>query len=264
METREDRGAARSVASTASKAECVTFHGASTEVRCLSDGQPPTFSLVGLDDQDSCYPLGAPFVTIAPRTYAGTVSIFHSAMTGVSTSAARVLEGPITDDRFGNVVASAGDVNRNGFGDVLVGSGGPTLGAMTYTGRASVFHGAATGVATSATFQVVGQADSCFSHAASGAGDVNGDGFADIIVGAFNWMPSFRPRTGSAFVFHGATLGVSSAPARSIEGAALGDGVGGAVAHAGARDGGRSTQLRCASPQPRYGVRATAPTEGSR
>src|SRR5690606_32186420 len=116
--------------------------------------------------------------------------VFHGSATGVasgnpSTAKAR-LESNESNGQLGGSVASAGDVNGDGYADVIVGadhygSGDP--------GAAFVFHGSATGVASGNPATANARIDSLQSNANLGdsvasAGDVNGDGYADVIVGA--------------------------------------------------------------------------------
>jgi hypothetical protein len=68
---------------------------------------------------------------------------------------------------------------------------------------------------------------------------VNGDGFADLVVGAYLADPGGRSSAGTASVFHGSATGVAAAPARLLEGAAAGDLFGISVASAGDVNGDR-------------------------
>jgi hypothetical protein len=81
-------------------------------------------------------------------------------------------------------VAGAGDVNGDGFSDVIVG-------AILYDngqsneGRAYVYHGSAAGPAASpAWIGEPNQALADFGVSVATDGDVNGDGFSDVIIGA--------------------------------------------------------------------------------
>ena len=98
---------------------------------------------------------------------------------------------------FGRVVSSAGDVNRDGFADVIVGTGGQD------DGRAFVFSGQNASVlfALSSPHE---QFDGRFGESVSGAGDVNGDGYPDLLVGAHAEFPGKSPRqAGRAYLFSG-------------------------------------------------------------
>jgi hypothetical protein len=92
--------------------------------------------------------------------------------------------------QFGRAVGAAGDVNGDGFDDVIVGnySGAPS--------GAYVIFGQGGGLPANLDFSTLDGTNGfriptpngagAFGRAVSGAGDVNGDGFADLIVGAFN------------------------------------------------------------------------------
>jgi len=111
-----------------------------------------------------------------------------------------------TDNFFGGSIASAGDVDGDGFADVLVGAESSNGG----TGRAYVYRGSASGpVAT--PIELDGTSD--FGTLVAGAGDVNGDGFADILVGAPAPYESLTsPPQGTILLYWGAATGPSSTP----------------------------------------------------
>ena len=87
--------------------------------------------------------------------------------------------GDTANDQFGISVSGAGDVNGDGFADLIVGDSGGINGFRS--GRAQVFSGADGSVLY--TFNG-DRANDNFGRSVSDAGDVNGDGFADFIVGA--------------------------------------------------------------------------------
>jgi hypothetical protein len=126
------------------------------------------------------------------------------------------------------VVASAGDVNGDGFADLLVAA----YDCVTSTaGSAFIYMGGAAGVSMTPTALTIpgGGVRSCARSFAS-AGDVNGDGYADIIIGANNFGSSF----GAAYVYLGGAGGVSTSPTTL---SASGEKFGYAVASAGDIDG---------------------------
>ncbi len=98
-------------------------------------------------------------------------------------------EGEAAGDRAGLVVAAAGDVDADGYGDMLVASYLNDRGA-TNAGAVYLVLGRASGLAPDTSLE---EADAVYEgedandyagRSASGAGDVDGDGFADILIGA--------------------------------------------------------------------------------
>ncbi len=118
----------------------------------------------------------------------------------LATSPAWTAESDQVGARFGISVATAGDVNGDGYADVIVGAPEYDNG-VTNEGRAYVYLGDASGLATSPAWTAESrQAGSYFGGCVATAGDVNGDGYADVIVGASGYdngqsSPKFpRPR----------------------------------------------------------------------
>jgi hypothetical protein len=146
--------------------------------------------------------------------------------------AAWAAESDQASARFGTSVSSAGDVNGDGFEDVVIGA--PEYDDVTKDeGRAFVYLGSPSGLGLTAPWTSgLGQAFAAFGTAVSRAGDVNGDGFHDVVVGA----PRFDGAAsdgGQAAVYLGSSLGLDGVPAWSAESDQSGAHLGQSVSSAG-------------------------------
>ncbi len=172
----------------------------------------------------------------APRRTIGAIVavgvpflLFAGIGTPLPTFADVVLDGVQPGERFGASVATAGDVNGDGYSDIIVGMPDYDNGADTDAGRVMVFHGSATGLFGSAAWAMTGGlANARFGHSVSTAGDVNGDGYSDVIIGA----PGYSGQ-GAVFVYHGSATGLQLSIAWSALGGEAGCAFGTSVALAG-------------------------------
>ncbi|MCK6501306.1 MAG: FG-GAP-like repeat-containing protein, partial [Nitrospira sp.] len=117
-------------------------------------------------------------------------------------------EGGALNARFGFSLATAGDVNRDGYADVIIGAFG--FKSDLDGGRAFVFHGSPTGLGRSpaASFAARQGLASCGISVGT-AGDVDRDGFADVVVGASAFDQSL-PDEGKVWVLHGSPSGITA------------------------------------------------------
>ncbi|MGH8016666.1 MAG: integrin alpha, partial [Candidatus Zixiibacteriota bacterium] len=146
----------------------------------------------------------------------GRVYVF-SGQTGETLD---VFSGETEGESFGWSIAAAGDVNNDGFDDVLVGAIYHD-GVGVDAGRAYVYSGQ-TG---EPLYVFNGQAyQDHFGSAVSTAGDVNNDGYADMVISA-----PLHDGVGRVYVYSGATGGVLYI----LDGVGLGDHFGGSVSSAG-------------------------------
>ena len=139
----------------------------------------------------------------------GAAFVYLGSGSGLGTSAFSTAESNQTRANFGYSVASAGDVNGDGYGDVVVGAPDYDNGT-TDEGAAFVYHGSASGLATSAAWTVESnQASAEFGASVGSAGDVNGDGYGDVVVGAYRYEDSHASE-GAAFVYLGSAAGLAT------------------------------------------------------
>ena len=200
-------------------------------------------------------------------------------ITGLATDPAWTAEGDQNWAWFGWSVRTAGDVNGDGYSDVIVGA--PCYdGGQALEGRAYVYHGSAAGLDAApfwtaesnradAAFGCVGwdgggrerrrlrrrhrrrellrqrpavrgaglrlstaarrawrpspawtaesdQDNAEFGGSVGTAGDVNGDGYGDVIVGA-RYYNNGQPYEGQAYVYHGSPMGLGAGSAWTAE-----------------------------------------------
>src|SRR5262249_47630287 len=132
----------------------------------------------------------------------GRAFVYLGGAGGLATTAVWVVDP--TDQvtaRFGYWVASAGDVNGDGYADVLVGAS-TWDGTATDEGRAYLFLGGASGPSTTPAWVLdpTDQMAAKFGAALASAGDVNGDGYSDVVVGANQWAGAAAGE-GRAYLF---------------------------------------------------------------
>jgi hypothetical protein len=124
--------------------------------------------------------------------------------------------GGAADAGFGTSAAGAGDINIDGFDDIIIGA--PRYpGDEDNDGAVFVYHGSSTGLAQDADWTAVSdQQGAQFGHSVGSAGDVNQDGFDDVIVGAYryNANPDDGQNSieGAVYVYQGAPTQLQSVP----------------------------------------------------
>lgn len=175
--------------------------------------------------------IGAPsYLVGGSRT--GAALVFLGRANGLAASPHQVLSNGVQGSYFGFSVSSAGDVNADGFDDIIVGA--PHLHAtIGYDGAAYLYLGSAGGLSAAPAWQKIGlQGDSEFGFAVSGAGDVNTDGFDDLIVGAPAYTQE-QNHEGIVYLFLGSAGGPGDAPAWSYQSDQAGAQLGYALAGVG-------------------------------
>ena len=159
-------------------------------------------------DLDTAVIAGGAYVVLGKSTgFASAIEL--SALTG---SDGFRLNGMAVGDATGKSVSASGDVNGDGFADMVIGAPASDPGGLLSAGRAFVVRGKAEAFASSVNlsalngttgFRLNGSAaGSLTGWSVSNAGDINGDGYADVIAGAPTAQTA-GSLSGSSFVLFG-------------------------------------------------------------
>jgi hypothetical protein len=178
----------------------------------------------------------------------GAVFVYHGRRGPRPAAPDLVLFGRTRDESFGAAVAGAGDLDGDGHPDWAIGAPGSNLGAPN-GGAVFVRYGGPAGAARGAETTLAGRTfDGLFGSALAGVGDVNGDGHADLLVGAYEGVGDFRA-SGAAYLFYGGPRALGPAPDRSWKGLAAGDQFGSVLAALGDVDGDGFPDFAVAAPK---------------
>jgi hypothetical protein len=197
------------------------------------------FSVAGAGDINAD---GYDDVVIGARWYAdeydyqGAAFVFYGSASGPASLPDLILTGSQPGATFGYSVAAAGDVDHNGYADVLVGAPQYANGEEE-EGAAFLFYGSPAGLVATPGWSFEGdQPGAEFGTSVASAGDVNGDGFPDVIIGA-QLYDGALPDVGAVFVFLGSAQGLNSTPHQILEGDRANTSFGFSVAPLGDVDG---------------------------
>ncbi|MBN1619217.1 FG-GAP repeat protein [candidate division WOR-3 bacterium] len=153
---------------------------------------------------------GAPYL-MNGQAFEGAAFVFYGSENGLSSSPDWSAESDQVEAQFGWSVSSAGDVNGDGYDDVIIGS--PRFDAeQNDEGAVFVYYGSKKGLSLEPDWTFWSEMENAFfGFTVSSAGDINGDGYDDIIVGAPYYSEDFEDE-GAILVFLGSTSGPGHEP----------------------------------------------------
>lgn len=182
------------------------------------------FEADGYDDLVVGLPLETHGSGASAIEYGGAVNVIRGSASGLTASAsaparlwhqgsAEVVDEVGAQELFGYAVTT-GDFNRDGYADLAVGVAQNRVFGVPI-GAVHVLYGTAAGLTAAGNYLLIDpenpESEDFFGTAVS-VGDFNGDGHADLAVGAFgdNPLGAAPANSGSVTVFHGAGNGLAS------------------------------------------------------
>jgi len=201
------------------------FHGSTTGLASTADWSSSsavgeygeTLAAAGDVDGDGYGELlvGNPGYDVTTDGNQGRAEAYMGSASGLAASAAWDRTGTDSGDRLGRAIAGVGDVNGDGYGDVAVSNFGAIGPASTeddddswYMGAVELFYGSSAGLPSSSSWAAGGlQQGAGWGAAVAGVGDFDGDGYADLAVGAPAWDGNYYPNEGAVFIHAGSSSG---------------------------------------------------------
>ncbi len=152
----------------------------------------------------------------------GEVRVFNGSAALSSTPSQTISNPEANTSWFGSTIAPAGDVDGDGFGDLLVNTRpGPST-----VGRVLLLRGSAAGLSATSSWRVLeDNRDDGIGSTMRGVGDVDGDGYGDVAVSS-----AVTRSTARVFLFRGGPSGLESTPSARWSGAEMNGWFGSSIA----------------------------------
>ncbi|MBK8988676.1 MAG: FG-GAP repeat protein [Chloroflexi bacterium] len=172
----------------------------------------------------------------------GRVYLYLGSAQGLPAAATWTYESNQKEAQLGYSIAGGGDVNGDGFDDVLVGARWYSD-TLSHEGAAFLFLGSAAGLSGTPDWTAVGgQTNAAFGTAIALVGDVNGDGYDDVAVGA-PFYDGALVDEGAVFLFLGGSSGPGGTADQTIRGGQANSLFGAAITAADFNQDGQSDMM---------------------
>lgn len=159
--------------------------------------------------------IGAPFAERWDRDE-GLVFVYEGSRIGLRSKPSLILESNHPHAVLGWSVGGAGDVNGDGFDDLIVSAPQASSGPVN-EGAALVFHGSKSGIRPKLRWSRLSDASNAYlGRQVAGAGDLNGDGYADVLITLPEWKNG-PLETGKVLVEYGTANGLQRSDGWVIE-----------------------------------------------
>jgi len=147
-------------------------------------------------------------------TLPGKVDIYYGSTSGLSLTPDLTITGSQAGAQFGSVM-SAGDVNADGFDDLLVGAAAFDNGNSN-EGKVFLYYGSSSGLNASEGWSFEGNSDDAKlgSLNIKPYGDINRDGYSDILISSLGYQSGI----GRTYAFYGSSDGLGTTPSWVVTG----------------------------------------------
>jgi hypothetical protein len=143
----------------------------------------------------------------------GQIRIYLGSAAGLPDEPVLVMEGTGTNSHLGTMVCGAGDVNGDGYDDVLISEPYYSDDGRPERGRVLLLAGGAAGPSATPLWQGLGTiAFAHFGFSMDRLGDVDGDGFDDFALGSPQYSDGKRVHLGMVEVYRGGRDGCDARP----------------------------------------------------
>jgi len=178
---------------------------------------------------------------------AGAALVFFGSPSGLPPAPDWSYVSPQRDANLGHAVAGGGDLDDDGYDDLIVGSRWYSD-TLSKEGAVLIFYGSEDGLPAGPDLLLPGgQAEATLGHALASGGDVNGDGYDDLLAGAPLYNGELADQ-GAVYLYLGGPGGVEATPGWTAYGGEAGAWFGAAVAWIGDANGDGYDDLAVGAP----------------